>query len=142
MCPFSPNFRYGLIFRTNVASRPVIISANREFNYYILKQVGTLVDTWSLDTFAEVFDQVSQSSRKYNRNLTFNHFGVEALKDKLIPKMEDFIRKTLRTWSSKDTIELKGAYIKVTKIKAYIKYLYIVMVMTNIISVFFFFLFL
>ncbi|KAM7532206.1 hypothetical protein LguiB_035616 [Lonicera macranthoides] len=92
--------------------RLVIISADREFNYYILKQVGTLVDTLSLDTFAEVFDQINQSLRKYSRNL--NHFGVEALKGKLIPKMEDFIRKTLRTWSSKDTIEGKGASIKIT----------------------------
>ncbi|KAM7532207.1 hypothetical protein LguiB_035617 [Lonicera macranthoides] len=106
--------RYGSIFKTNVAGRPVIISADREFNYYILRQDGRLVDTWSLDTFAEVFEQASQSSRKYTRNLTLNHFGVEALKDKLIPKMEAFVRETLHAWSSKDSIELKSASVKMT----------------------------
>lgn len=116
MCLFAPYYRYGSIFKTNVAGRPVIISADREFNYYILRQDGRLVDTWSLDTFAEVFEQASQSSRKYTRNLTLNHFGVEALKDKLIPKMEDFVHETLHAWSSKDSIELKSASVKVTTI--------------------------
>ncbi|KAK3043114.1 hypothetical protein RJ639_000003 [Escallonia herrerae] len=106
--------RYGPIFRTNVAGRPVIISADREFNYYILRQDGRLVDTWSLDTFAEVFDQTSQSSRKYTRNLTLNHFGVEALKERLIPRMEDTIRKTLAAWSSQESMEVKSAAITLT----------------------------
>ncbi|XP_017217886.2 beta-amyrin 16-alpha-hydroxylase CYP87D16 [Daucus carota subsp. sativus] len=103
--------RYGPVFRTNVAGRPVVVTADREFNYYILKQDGKLVDTWSLDTFAEVFDQASQSSRKYTRNLTLNHFGVEALKDKLIPRMEDMVSKTLADWSSRESVEVKSASI-------------------------------
>lgn len=96
-----------------MAGRPVIVTADREFNYYILKQDGKLVDTWSLDTFAQVFDQASQSSRKYTRNLTLNHFGVEALKEKLIPRMEDMVSKTLADWSSRDSVEVKSASITV-----------------------------
>lgn len=106
--------KYGLIFRTSVAGRPVIITADREFNYYILNQIGKLVDTWSLDTFAEVFDQAKQSSRKYIRNITLNHFGVEALKEKLIPRMEDMVSKTLADWSSCDSVEVKSASITMT----------------------------
>lgn len=96
-----------------MAGRPVIVTGDREFNYFILKQVGNLVDTWSLDTFAEVFDQASQSSRKYTRNLTLNHFGVEALKEKLIHQMEDMVSKTLVNWSSQESIEVKNASITV-----------------------------
>ncbi|XP_055800470.1 beta-amyrin 16-alpha-hydroxylase CYP87D16-like [Solanum dulcamara] len=46
--------KYGQMFKTNVAGRPVIISADSEFNSFILKQDGKLVETWSLDTFAEM----------------------------------------------------------------------------------------
>ncbi|XP_069152481.1 beta-amyrin 16-alpha-hydroxylase CYP87D16-like [Solanum lycopersicum] len=46
--------KYGQMFKTNIAGRPVIISADPEFNSFILKQDGKLVETWSLDTFAEM----------------------------------------------------------------------------------------
>ncbi|XP_059310349.1 cucurbitadienol 11-hydroxylase-like [Lycium ferocissimum] len=104
--------RYGQMFKTNVAGRPVIISADPEFNNFILKQDGKLVETWSLDTFAEVFEQNTHSSRKYTRHLTLNHFGVEALKDKLLPQMENFIKLTLEKWSGQDSLEVKSAAIK------------------------------
>ncbi|KAL3838123.1 hypothetical protein ACJIZ3_022714 [Penstemon smallii] len=101
--------RYGPIFRTNIAGRPVIITADADFNHFLLRQDGKLVDTWSMDTFAEVFDQASQSSRKYTRNLTLNHFGVESLKSKLLPQMEDMVRKTLSAWSSThESVEVKS----------------------------------
>ncbi|XP_011101634.1 cytochrome P450 87A3-like [Sesamum indicum] len=100
--------RYGPIFRTNVAGRPVIITADPEFNHFLLRQDGKLVDTWSMDTFAEVFDQASQSSRKYTRNLTLNYFGVEALKGKLLPQMEVMVQKTLSTWSTQESVEVKS----------------------------------
>ncbi|KAL3520979.1 hypothetical protein ACH5RR_019128 [Cinchona calisaya] len=105
---------YGPIFKTNVAGRPVIITADPEFNHFLLRQDGKLVDTWSMDTFAEVFDQASQSSKKYTRHLTLNHFGVESLKEKLIPQMEDMLCETLRKWSSQESIEVKGAAVTMT----------------------------
>ncbi|XP_073274142.1 cucurbitadienol 11-hydroxylase-like isoform X2 [Primulina huaijiensis] len=100
--------RYGPIFRTNVAGRPVIITADPEFNHFLLRQDGKLVDTWSMDTFAEVFDQASQSSRKYTRNLTLNHFGIEALRGKLLPQMHAMVQKILSTWSSWESVEVKS----------------------------------
>ncbi|KAK3034138.1 hypothetical protein RJ639_033481 [Escallonia herrerae] len=106
--------RYGPIFRTNVAGRPVIISADSEFNYYILRHDERLVESWSLDTFAKLFDQNDQSWRKYVRNLALNHFGVEALKERLIPRMEDTIRETLAAWSSQESMEVKSAAITLT----------------------------
>ncbi|CAN4106896.1 unnamed protein product [Withania somnifera] len=114
--PFLKNriLKYGQMFKTNVAGRPVIISADPEFNSFILRQDGKLVETWSLDTFAEVFEQNTHSSRKYTRHLTLNHFGVEALKEKLLPQMEDFIKLTLEKWSSRESLEVKSAAIKMT----------------------------
>lgn len=66
-----------------------------------------------MDTFAEVFDQASQSSKKYTRNLSLSHFGVESLKDRLVPEMEQFIEKTLLTWSNQESVEVKGASVTV-----------------------------
>ncbi|XP_073152369.1 cucurbitadienol 11-hydroxylase-like [Henckelia pumila] len=100
--------RYGPIFRTNVAGRPVIITADSEFNHFLLRQNGKLVNTWSMDTFAEVFDQASQSSRKYTRNLTLNHFGIEALRGKLLPQIHAMVQKTLSVWSSRGSVEVKS----------------------------------
>ncbi|MCD7463759.1 hypothetical protein HAX54_051329 [Datura stramonium] len=102
------------MFKTNVAGRPVIVSADQEFNSFILRQDGKLVETWSLDTFAEVFEQNTQSSRKYTRHLTLNHFGVEALKEKLLPQMENFINLVLEKWSCQESLEVKSAAIKMT----------------------------
>ncbi|PHT54393.1 hypothetical protein CQW23_08855 [Capsicum baccatum] len=106
--------KYGQMFKTNIAGRPVIISADPEFNNFILKQDGKLVDTWSLDTFAEVFEQNTHSSRKYTRHLTLNHFGVEALKEKLLPQMENYINLILEKWSGHESLEVKSAAIKMT----------------------------
>lgn len=105
--------RYGPIFRTNVAGRPVIITADPEFNHFLLRQDQKLVETWSMDTFAEVFDQASQSSRKYTRNLTLSHFGVESLRGKILPQLEDMARKTLSNWSSRDSVEVKSQAVMV-----------------------------
>lgn len=105
------------MFKTNIAGRPVIISADPEFNNFILKQDGKLVDTWSLDTFAEVFEQNTHSSRKYTRHLTLNHFGVEALKEKLLPQMENYINLILEKWSGHESLEVKSAAIKVSKLQ-------------------------
>lgn len=66
-----------------------------------------------MDTFAEVFDQASQSSKKYTRNLSLNHFGVESLKDRLVPEMEQFIQKTLLSWSNQESVEVKGSSVTV-----------------------------
>nr|ABZ89191.1 putative protein [Coffea canephora] len=108
------SLQYGPIFKTNVAGWPVIITADPEFNHFLLRQDGKLVDTWSMDTFAEVFDQASQSSKKYTRHLTLSHFGVESLKEKLLPQMEDMVCETLRKWSSEESIEVKGAAVTVS----------------------------
>ncbi|KAL3523727.1 hypothetical protein ACH5RR_016561 [Cinchona calisaya] len=106
--------RYGPIFRTNVAGWPVIVTADPEFNYFLLRQDGKLVDPWSTATFTQVFDKAKKSSTNNIRSLTLKHFGLEPLKEKLLPKMEDVVRETLRRWSDQESVEVKGAAIEMT----------------------------
>lgn len=108
-----------------MAGRPVIITADPEFNYFLLRQDGKLVDTWSMDTFAEVFDQESQSSKKYTRNLTLKHFGAEALKERVLPQMEEFIQQVLINWSNQESVEVKGASVTVNFYLKFLKLLYL-----------------
>ncbi|XP_059625398.1 beta-amyrin 16-alpha-hydroxylase CYP87D16-like [Cornus florida] len=105
--------RYGEIFRTNVAGRAVIVSADPEFNYFLLQQHGKLVESWSMDTFAKIFGQDSRVNRadvrNYTRNLALNHFSAEAIREKqLLPQLDEVVRKTLRAWSRQDSVEMKS----------------------------------
>ncbi|XP_059627235.1 cytochrome P450 87A3-like [Cornus florida] len=110
--------RYGEIFRTNVAGRAVIVSADPEFNYFLLQQHGKLVESWSLDTYAKVFAQDSRFDRadvqKYVRSLVLNHFGAGAIREKLLPQFDEVVRETLCAWSKQDSLEMKSAAAKMT----------------------------
>ncbi|KAE8008856.1 hypothetical protein FH972_005329 [Carpinus fangiana] len=104
--------RYGQVFRTSVAGRPVVVSADPEFNHFILQQEGRLVESWYLDLFAKVFKQGENRPdgayiHKYVRNLALNHFGAESLKTKLLSQLEELVNTTLKTWSCQDSIEVK-----------------------------------
>ncbi|KAL4616431.1 hypothetical protein ACB092_07G198800 [Castanea dentata] len=106
--------RYGPLFRTNIASRPVVVSADPEFNHFILQQEGKLVESWYLDLFAKVFKQGENRPdgsliHKYVRNLALSHFGAESLKAKLLPQLEELINKTICSWSSQESIKVKLA---------------------------------
>jgi hypothetical protein len=106
--------RYGLVFRTSVAGRPVVVSADPEFNHFILQQEGKLVESWYLDLFAKVFKQGENRPdggyiHKYVRNLALSHFGAESLKAKLLLQLEEMINKTISTWSNQESIEVKRA---------------------------------
>uniref|UniRef100_A0A2N9IF25 Cytochrome P450 n=1 Tax=Fagus sylvatica TaxID=28930 RepID=A0A2N9IF25_FAGSY len=106
--------KYGLVFRTSVAGRPVVVSADPEFNHFILQQEGKLVESWYLDLFAKVFKQGENRPdggyiHKYVRNLALSHFGAESLKAKLLLQLEEMINKTISTWSNQESIEVKRA---------------------------------
>ena len=106
------------MFRTSVAGRPVVVSADPEFNHFILQQEGKLVESWYLDLFAKVFKQGENRPdggyiHKYVRNLALSHFGAESLKAKLLPQLEELVNKTISTWSSQESIEVKRAAAEV-----------------------------
>ncbi|EEF52856.1 cytochrome P450, putative [Ricinus communis] len=117
-----PNFikkrmrKYGPLFRTNLVGRPVAVSSDPDFNYYLLQQEGKLVERWYMDSFSKLLHHdVTQviskhgSIHKYLRNLVLGHFGPEPLKEKLLPQLETGIRQRLQIWSKQPSIEAKSA---------------------------------
>lgn len=46
---------------------------------------------------------------KYLRHIFLEHFGAEILKEKLLTQIEAFINKTLCSWSSQESVEVKNA---------------------------------
>ncbi|KAL2936871.1 Cytochrome P450 87A3, partial [Bienertia sinuspersici] len=107
---------YGPIFQTRLLGRPVVISADTNFNRYIVQQEGKLVELWYLDTFSKLFAQEGETRtsaagfvHKYLRSLTLSHFGSESLREKLLPHLEILVQQTLNGWSSQESIDVKEA---------------------------------
>uniref|UniRef100_A0A2N9I8H4 Cytochrome P450 n=1 Tax=Fagus sylvatica TaxID=28930 RepID=A0A2N9I8H4_FAGSY len=118
--------KYGLVFRTSVAGRPVVVSADPEFNHFILQQEGKLVESWYLDLFAKVFKQGENRPdggyvHKYVRNLALSHFGTESLKAKLLLQLEEmmalnFGAKQMFSYDpEKSSVDLTEKYVNFSK---------------------------
>lgn len=112
------SYRYGTIFRTSLVGRPLVISADPEFNNYILLQEGKLVELYYLDTFSNIFKQTGDDQfrpnaaglvHKYVRSIFLSHFGAEILKTKLLNQIEEFVERTLFSWSNQASVEVKRA---------------------------------
>uniref|UniRef100_A0A6N2L4R0 Cytochrome P450 n=1 Tax=Salix viminalis TaxID=40686 RepID=A0A6N2L4R0_SALVM len=106
--------KYGPIFKTSLVGRPIIVSTDNETNKYILQNEGTLVELWYLDSFAKVFSLEGETRlnaigrvHRYIRSITLNHFGVESLKESLLPKIEDMIHTNLSKWATQGPVDIK-----------------------------------
>lgn len=110
--------RYGTLFKTNLVGRPAVISADPDFNRFILLEEGKSVEMWYLDAFAkllghdtttdlEVKTNVTGYIHKHVTNVILNHFGPERLKDKLLPQLQAMAEKTLNAWSTREFVEVK-----------------------------------
>ena len=111
---FSCFCRYGLIFKTSVAGRPIIVSADPNFNHYIFQQDGKLFDQWSLDSLPNLLGKAGAGINvahihKYVRSMFLNHFGVNALEEKLLLQMEEMVSVALDNWSCQASIDVKYA---------------------------------
>ncbi|XP_065882246.1 cytochrome P450 87A3-like [Euphorbia lathyris] len=116
MPPFLKNRikKYGRIFKTSLAGRPVVVSSDAEFNHFILQQEAKLVELWYLDSFAELLGQNSSIKQglagyihKNLKKLIAQHFGIEKLKGNLLPQLENMVNNTLHAWSLQESVELK-----------------------------------
>ncbi|KAL3733218.1 hypothetical protein ACJRO7_022703 [Eucalyptus globulus] len=107
--------RYGKTFRTSMAGRAMVISADPEFSHFVLQQHGKLFDSWALDTFAKLFTQDSEANtnipnvHKYIRSTVLKHFGMEVLREKLLPLMEEASRVTIESWLGQESVDVKYA---------------------------------
>lgn len=97
-----------------MAGRPIIVSADPNFNHYIFQQDGKLFDQWSLDSLANLLGKAGAGINvahihKYVRSMALNHFGVNALKEKLLLQMEEMVSVALVNWSCQASIDVKYA---------------------------------
>ncbi|KAI4307924.1 hypothetical protein L6164_031049 [Bauhinia variegata] len=109
-------YRFGPIFKTSVVGRPIVVSADPEFNNYIFQQEMKSVDMWYLDTFSKVFDLEGEgrvhtihSVHKYIRSLVLSYIGVDNIRQNLLPYLEDMVHKTLHNWSCQESVEVRSS---------------------------------
>eukprot|EP00257_Ricinus_communis_P026960 XP_025014374.1 uncharacterized protein LOC8277841 [Ricinus communis] len=108
--------KYGPMFKTSLAGRPVVVSSDADFNHFILQQEGKLVELWYLDSFAELLGQNGSLKEgflgyvhKHIKKLISEHFGPERLKAKLLPQLEEMVNNSLQAWSKQESVEVKHA---------------------------------
>ncbi|KAF8412314.1 hypothetical protein HHK36_000275 [Tetracentron sinense] len=106
--------RYGSLFRTSLVGQPVIISTDPEVNHFIFQQEGKMFQSWYMESFTEIFGRQSVLSshgfiHKYLKNLILTIFGIESLKERLLPEVDDTTRKHLHLWTNQESVNLKEA---------------------------------
>ncbi|VFQ92697.1 unnamed protein product [Cuscuta campestris] len=107
--------KYGLVFKTSIAGRATIVSADPELNHHLFLQEGRRVELWYLDTFSNLFAQDGERRtnaagevHRYIRGLTLNHFGAESIRARLLPPMQQTVRAALDAWcAAPGSVELK-----------------------------------
>lgn len=109
--------KYGRLFRTSIAGRQIIVSADQEFNHYVFQQEGKLVQLWYMDSFSSFFgryvdDSASAYIHKYSKNTILSYIGTESLKEKLLSKIELTFNQGLQSWSTKSSIEVRTSITK------------------------------
>ncbi|TYH80698.1 hypothetical protein ES332_D03G149200v1 [Gossypium tomentosum] len=104
--------RYGSLFKTSLAGRPVVVSLDPDFNYFVLQQEDKLVELYYMDSLAKLVHQddmknIGGDFHKYFRRVILSHFGHEPLKHKLLSQFEDVINHELQDWSKLPQVDLK-----------------------------------
>ncbi|KAE8729065.1 Cytochrome P450, putative isoform 2 [Hibiscus syriacus] len=103
--------RYGPLFKTSIAGRSIVVSTDPDFNDFVFRQEGKLVEMWYMDSFAKLLRQDTTAAsghvHKYLRHLVMSHFGVETLKTRLLPQLECAINRGLQEWAKQPNVQLK-----------------------------------
>jgi len=101
--------------------QPIVLSADPEVNKYMIQHEGKEVQIWFTDSFAKLFALEGESNavvvgrvHKYVRTIILAHFGIENLKGKLIPQLEDLINYKLLKWTNQGTFDVKLALSSVS----------------------------
>ncbi|KAL4308938.1 hypothetical protein GQ457_01G003960 [Hibiscus cannabinus] len=104
--------RYGPLFKTSIAGRPVAVSSDADFNYFVLQQEGKLIELYYMDSFTQMVHQddmnnLGGSFHRYLRRSILSHFGHEPLKRKLLSEFEDVITRELHEWTKQPEVDVK-----------------------------------
>ena len=107
------------MFKTSLVGQPVVVSMDAEVNRFIFQQEGKLFRSWYPDTTNNIFGKDSIASydgsvHKYVRSFSSRLFGLESLRDVLLPEMDRNVAQSLAVWATKPSIEVKNAVADVS----------------------------
>ncbi|KAI4375625.1 hypothetical protein MLD38_013474 [Melastoma candidum] len=107
--------RYGTIFKTSLAGQPIVMSADREFNEWVIKQEGRSVEIGYMSAFLKLFT-TEEGTRIYQvgevhkciRGSLHNHFGHQNMM-KQLPLIQKVMLKSMEKWSNQPSVDIRKA---------------------------------
>ncbi|XVE73918.1 hypothetical protein DITRI_Ditri11bG0157300 [Diplodiscus trichospermus] len=104
--------RYGPVFRTNLFGKNIIVSTDPEINFNIFQQENKSFQFFYPESLMKIFGEGDLltshgNDHKYLRNLILRFVGPENLKARLLPGIDEAIRKHLDSWASFGNIDVK-----------------------------------
>lgn len=104
--------RYGPVFKTSVLGQPAVVSTDAAVNRYILQQEGGLFRVGYPAALNKIFGEKSiqafeGATHKFIRRAAFSMFGLENLKESLLPEMESAVRERLAYWATKPSVDVR-----------------------------------
>lgn len=90
--------------------QPLVISADPEVNRFIFQQEGKLFRSWYPETAniiigKKTIDEFSGDVQKFVRTFVSRLFGLEYLKQELLPELENSMKDSFAEWATKPSIE-------------------------------------
>ncbi|CAM0908067.1 unnamed protein product [Alopecurus aequalis] len=105
--------RYGPVFKTSLFGQPTVFSYDVEVNRFILKEEGDLFQIGYPEAVRKIFggdsiDAFRGATQKFIRRFCFTLFGLQNLKEVLLPELESAVRECLTTWATKPSVDVRG----------------------------------
>ncbi|CAM0908064.1 unnamed protein product [Alopecurus aequalis] len=105
--------RHGPVFKTSLFGQPAVFSCDAEVNRYILKEEGYLFQIGYPEAVRKIFggesiDAFRGATQKFIRRFCFTLFGLQNLKEGLLPELESAVRECLATWATKPSVDVRG----------------------------------
>ncbi|KAL6882602.1 hypothetical protein ACP4OV_011292 [Aristida adscensionis] len=105
------NEKYGSVFKTNLVGQPLVVSADPEVNRFIFQQEGKLFRSWYPETANIIIgkksiDEFNGAVQKFVRTFASRLFGLEYLKQELLPELENAMSESFAEWATKPSIEV------------------------------------
>ena len=105
--------RYGPVFKTSLLGQPVVISTDAEVNRFVFQHEDTLFSIGYPWAVTKIFGEKSIEAahgtiHKFVRRCAFTLFGLQNLKEVLLPEMEGAVRERLAAWATKPSVDVRG----------------------------------
>lgn len=105
--------RYGPVFKTSLFGQPAVFTCDAEVNRFILKEEGNVFQIGYPEAVRKIFggksiDAFRGATQKFIRRFCFTLFGLENLKEVLLPELEGAVRECLATWATKPSVDVRG----------------------------------